>query len=98
MFLYCAVSRYEGPELEMWSLGVLVFTLLFSENPFCSVEETIQAKLNIPYDISTGTLRILYDNLSQRCRSQTNCSVILVNIDLDVSTVSNCQIKALFPL
>ncbi len=46
--------RYEGPELEMWSLGVLLYTLLFSENPFCSVEETLQARLNPPCQISTG--------------------------------------------
>ncbi|KAF7692598.1 hypothetical protein HF521_010208 [Silurus meridionalis] len=45
-------NLYKGPELEMWSLGVLVYTLLFSENPFGSVEEIIQAKLNIPYEIS----------------------------------------------
>ncbi|XP_017351746.1 PAS domain-containing serine/threonine-protein kinase isoform X2 [Ictalurus punctatus] len=52
-------NPYKGPELEMWSLGVLVYTLLFSENPFCSVEETIQAKLNIPCDISTDLYRLL---------------------------------------
>ncbi|XP_026780935.3 PAS domain-containing serine/threonine-protein kinase [Pangasianodon hypophthalmus] len=52
-------NPYEGPELEMWSLGVLVYTLLFSENPFCSVEETIQAKLNIPCDISTDLYSLL---------------------------------------
>lgn len=66
------VCRYKGPELEMWSLGVLVYTLLFSENPFCSVEETIQAKLNIPCDISTGTL-------GQQCRWKPQCSVCGVN-------------------
>lgn len=42
----------------MWSLGVLIYTLLFSENPFCSVEETIQAKLSIPCDVSAGRLRV----------------------------------------
>ncbi|XP_060762044.1 PAS domain-containing serine/threonine-protein kinase isoform X2 [Neoarius graeffei] len=52
-------SPYKGPELEMWSLGVLVYTLLFSENPFCSVEETIQAKLNIPFEISTELYTVL---------------------------------------
>lgn len=46
-------NPYEGPELEMWSLGVLLYTLLFSENPFCSVEETLQARLNPPCQIST---------------------------------------------
>ncbi|XP_058273929.1 PAS domain-containing serine/threonine-protein kinase isoform X1 [Hemibagrus wyckioides] len=52
-------NPYKGPELEMWSLGVLIYTLLFSENPFCSVEETIQAKLNIPCDISTDLRSLL---------------------------------------
>lgn len=50
---------YEGPELEMWSLGVLLYTLLFSENPFCDVEEILEAKLNPPFPLSTGTLLLV---------------------------------------
>lgn len=38
----------------MWSLGVLLYTLLFSENPFCDVEEILDAKLNIPFPLSSG--------------------------------------------
>ncbi|KAM9789360.1 PAS domain-containing serine/threonine-protein kinase [Neosynchiropus ocellatus] len=45
-------NPYEGPELEMWSLGVLLYTLLFSENPFCGVEEILQAKLKPPFSLS----------------------------------------------
>lgn len=52
--LCCVHCRYEGPELEMWSLGVLLYTLLFSENPFCSVEETLEAKLKPPFPLSSG--------------------------------------------
>ncbi|KAI4888173.1 hypothetical protein NFI96_014755 [Prochilodus magdalenae] len=52
-------NPYKGPELEMWSLGVLLYTLLFSENPFCSVEETVRAKLNPPCDISTELYGLL---------------------------------------
>uniref|UniRef100_A0A8C1BLM5 PAS domain-containing serine/threonine-protein kinase n=2 Tax=Cyprinus carpio carpio TaxID=630221 RepID=A0A8C1BLM5_CYPCA len=52
-------NQYEGPELEMWSLGVLLYTLLFSENPFCSVEETLQARLNPPCQISTELYALL---------------------------------------
>ncbi len=35
---------YRGPELEAWSIGVLLFTLLFAENPFGSVEDTIACR------------------------------------------------------
>ncbi|KAJ8270179.1 hypothetical protein GJAV_G00111260 [Gymnothorax javanicus] len=45
-------NPYKGPELEMWSLGVLLYTLLFSENPFCEVEETLQAQLCLPFPVS----------------------------------------------
>ncbi|XP_054483178.1 PAS domain-containing serine/threonine-protein kinase [Anoplopoma fimbria] len=45
-------NPYQGPELEMWSLGVLLYTLLFSENPFCGVEEILDAKLKPPFHLS----------------------------------------------
>ena len=50
--------RYEGPELEMWSLGVLLYTLLFSENPFWGVEEILAAKLKPPFPLSSGILLV----------------------------------------
>lgn len=52
LFVFCS---YEGPELEMWSLGVLLYTLLFSENPFCGVQEVLDAKLKPPFPLSLGT-------------------------------------------
>uniref|UniRef100_A0A667XDT4 PAS domain-containing serine/threonine-protein kinase n=1 Tax=Myripristis murdjan TaxID=586833 RepID=A0A667XDT4_9TELE len=45
-------NPYEGPELEMWSLGVLLYTLLFSENPFCGVGEILEAKFKPPFPVS----------------------------------------------
>jgi len=52
-------NRYAGPELEMWSLGILLYTLLFFENPFDNVEETIQANLDPPWEISDGLFSLL---------------------------------------
>lgn len=51
---------YEGPDLEMWSLGVLLYTLLFSENPFCGVEEILNAKLTIPFPLSIGIIMLFF--------------------------------------
>lgn len=45
---------YRGPELEMWSLGVTLYTLIFEENPFCEVEETMEAVIHPPFLVSQG--------------------------------------------
>ena len=38
----------------MWSLGVTLYTLVFSENPFYDIDETIQCVLRPPYHVSDG--------------------------------------------
>ncbi|XP_023261172.1 PAS domain-containing serine/threonine-protein kinase isoform X2 [Seriola lalandi dorsalis] len=53
-------NPYEGPELEMWSLGVLLYTLLFSENPFCDVGEILGAKLKPPSPLSPELSGVLH--------------------------------------
>ncbi|XP_018119354.1 PAS domain-containing serine/threonine-protein kinase isoform X2 [Xenopus laevis] len=67
---YCAPevllgNPYPGPELEMWSLGVTLYTLVFGENPFCEVEEILEAELNPPLNVSQE-LQILISGLLQR--------------------------------
>nr|XP_011431433.3 PAS domain-containing serine/threonine-protein kinase isoform X1 [Crassostrea gigas] len=52
-------NRYEGPELEMWSLGVTLYTLVYGENPFFDVEETIKGKLKPPFQVSRGLTHLL---------------------------------------
>uniref|UniRef100_A0A182IQF4 Protein kinase domain-containing protein n=1 Tax=Anopheles atroparvus TaxID=41427 RepID=A0A182IQF4_ANOAO len=47
-----AGNKYAGPELEMWSLGVTLYVLMFFENPFLDIEETLKSELIIPQDIS----------------------------------------------
>ena len=41
---------YEGPELEMWSLGVLLYIIMFGENPFFNAEDTMRAQLHPPHN------------------------------------------------
>ncbi|XP_053316399.1 PAS domain-containing serine/threonine-protein kinase [Spea bombifrons] len=67
---YCAPevllgNPYPGPELEMWSLGVTLYTLIFGENPFCEVEEILEAELNPPFVVSQE-LEFLISGLLQR--------------------------------
>ncbi|KAM6258652.1 PAS domain-containing serine/threonine-protein kinase isoform 2-T2 [Spheniscus humboldti] len=50
---------YHGPELEMWSLGVTLYTLVFGENPFCELEEATAAVLNLPRTVSKGLMNLI---------------------------------------
>nr|XP_006812502.1 PREDICTED: PAS domain-containing serine/threonine-protein kinase-like [Saccoglossus kowalevskii] len=52
-------NKYHGPELEMWSLGVTLYTLIFSENPFYDVEETIQGIIKPPFLVSTELMQLI---------------------------------------
>lgn len=40
----------------MWSLGVTLYTLIFEENPFCELEETVEAVISPPHPVSDGEL------------------------------------------
>jgi len=53
-FMQASLCRYHGPELEMWSLGVTLYTLIFGENHFCELEEAMAAVLNFPQLVSKG--------------------------------------------
>ncbi|NXM70852.1 PASK kinase, partial [Serilophus lunatus] len=50
---------YHGPELEMWSLGITLYTLVFGENPFCELEEALAAVLSPPRPVSGGLMDLM---------------------------------------
>ncbi|KAI7866771.1 kinase-like domain-containing protein [Spinellus fusiger] len=50
---YCAPEvlkgiTYDGPPQDIWSLGILLYTLLYHETPFYSIEEILKGDIRVP--------------------------------------------------
>ncbi|XP_064652931.1 PAS domain-containing serine/threonine-protein kinase-like isoform X2 [Lineus longissimus] len=52
-------NKYRGPELELWSMGITLYTLVFGENPFYDVDETVAAVLKPPFRVSAELLNLI---------------------------------------
>jgi serine/threonine protein kinase len=56
---YCAPevlrgNTYTGPPQDVWSLGILLYTLIYKENPFYNIDEIMSRDLRIPYTLDDG--------------------------------------------
>ncbi|KAJ3071056.1 hypothetical protein HDU98_005878 [Podochytrium sp. JEL0797] len=56
---------YRGPESEMWSLGVLLYTIVFGENPFQNIRDTQRAEYRMPFGLES-------DDQFEGCRHLIN--------------------------
>ncbi|KAG4087629.1 kinase-like protein [Neocallimastix lanati (nom. inval.)] len=51
-------EKYSGPEQDIWSLGVLLYTLIYQENPYLQ-EDFYSKPLQIPFILSEDSLDLL---------------------------------------
>ncbi|KAH0623978.1 hypothetical protein JD844_007211 [Phrynosoma platyrhinos] len=70
-------NPYPGPELEMWSLGITLYTIIFGENPFCELEETMDAVLRPPCSVSDGLMDLLSGLLQPFPEDRTTLKVVV---------------------
>ncbi|KAJ3127837.1 hypothetical protein HK098_005731 [Nowakowskiella sp. JEL0407] len=49
----CSGETYQGPEAEVWTLGILLYTIMFAENPFKDREEILNGDYSFPKPISS---------------------------------------------
>ncbi|CAO0802635.1 unnamed protein product [Mucor circinelloides] len=67
---YCAPEilkgmPYEGPAQDIWSLGTLLYTLIYRENPFYNVDEIMEHDLRIPFVLSEDSLDLIKKMLNR---------------------------------
>lgn len=54
-----ASKPYKGTEQDVWALGILLYTIIYKENPFYSIDEIIDRELRIPYTISEESIDLI---------------------------------------
>lgn len=68
-----AGNKYAGPELEIWALGITLFVLIFFENPFIDIEETLHSELHFPHTVSPALEKTLTSMLDKN--PKTRCTM-----------------------
>ncbi|KAF2020625.1 Pkinase-domain-containing protein [Aaosphaeria arxii CBS 175.79] len=59
-----AGKAYRGKEQDVWALGILLYTIIYKENPFYSIDEIMDHDLRVPYimsEESIGLIRLMLD-------------------------------------
>ena len=59
-----AGKPYRGKEQDVWALGILLYTIVYKENPFYSIDEIMDRDLRVPYimsDESIDLIRLMLD-------------------------------------
>ncbi|KAI1818742.1 Pkinase-domain-containing protein [Poronia punctata] len=54
-----AGQPYGGKEQDVWALGILLYTIIYKENPFYSIDEIMDRDLRVPYTISEESINLI---------------------------------------
>lgn len=52
-------QSYRGKEQDVWALGILLYTLIYKENPFYSIDEITDRELRIPWIMSDASIDLI---------------------------------------
>ncbi|CRL08377.1 CLUMA_CG021364, isoform A [Clunio marinus] len=92
-----AGNKYHGPELEVWSLGVTLFVLMFFENPFLDMEDTLRADLMIPQDVTVDLEDLLFRMLDKDPKTRLSMKELLAHEWIVQEITNNFDFASIVP-
>ncbi|KAF7563785.1 hypothetical protein G7046_g322 [Stylonectria norvegica] len=60
-----AGKPYGGREQDVWALGILLYTIIYKENPFYSIDEIMDRDLRIPFILSDDSIDLIRGMLNR---------------------------------
>src|SRR3569833_521842 len=88
---------YGGKEQDVWALGILLYTIIYKENPFYSIDEIMDRDLRIPYTISEESIDLVRQMLNRNVSQRYNITQVLEHpwcqedLKLDARETSSCR-------
>lgn len=52
-------ASYDGLAQDIWALGILLYTILYKENPFYNTDEIMDQDLRVPYIVSEESISLV---------------------------------------
>lgn len=70
-------SPYRGKEQDVWALGILLYTIVYKENPFYSIDEIMDHDLRVPYVMSEDCIDLIRKMLDRDVERRIGISDVL---------------------
>ena len=72
-----AGKPYRGKEQDVWALGILLYTIVYKENPFYSIDEIMDRDLRVPYVMSDDSIDLIRAMLDRDVDSRITIEKVL---------------------
>ncbi|KAK4244396.1 hypothetical protein C7999DRAFT_43938 [Corynascus novoguineensis] len=74
-----AGKPYGGKEQDVWALGILLYTIIYKENPFYSIDEIMDRDLRVPYTISDESIDLIRKMLNRDVQQRYTIEQVLAH-------------------
>ncbi|GIZ40359.1 hypothetical protein CKM354_000370000 [Cercospora kikuchii] len=68
---------YRGKEQDVWALGILLYTIVYKENPFYSIDEIMDHDLRVPYVMSEDCIDLIRKMLDRDVERRIGIQAVL---------------------
>lgn len=70
-------QSYRGKEQDVWALGILLYTIVYKENPFYSIDEIMDHDLRVPYIMSDDNIDLIRRMLNRDVEERWSIGMVL---------------------
>ncbi|KAF4124209.1 protein-serine/threonine kinase [Geosmithia morbida] len=70
---------YGGKEQDVWALGILLYTIIYKENPFYSIDEIMDRDLRIPFVMSEDSIDLIRGMLDRDVEHRYDIEQVLAH-------------------